>query len=296
MDRKLAHHLAVLGTAATWSLSAAPALAQDMPGEPDPALGWKNVALVLGEVTAVAWYGRQNWWEDGFRGHFRRGDEGWFGQNTYAGGADKLGHFYTSYVGGRLLAKAFRAMGNDPDQALLLGTTLALGTMTAVEVADGYAKGWRFSKEDAIMNVAGTASALLFESYPGLDELVDLRFQYHRSGIDERKFNPLGDYSGQTYVLALKASGIPALREVPVLKYVELAAGYGVRNYSTTRPDINAQRYRQAYVGISLNLSELLRSADPGRSMPGRDVLDTAFEYLQLPGTAAFKRHRLPTN
>lgn len=296
MHRKLALHVLALGTAAACSLSAMPALAQEASAEWDASLGWKNAALAVGEVTAVAWYGRQNWWQDGFRGHFQRRDEGWFGQNTYAGGADKLGHFYTNYVGGRLLTKAFRAMGNDPDEALVLGTTLAFGTMMAVEVADGYAKGWRFSKEDATMNALGTASALLFESYPGLDDLVDLRFQYHRSGVEDRKFDPIGDYSGQTYVLALKASGIPVLREVPVLKYLELAAGYGVRNYSTTRPDINAQRYRQAYFGVSLNLSELLRSADPGRNLPGRAVLDTAFEYLQLPGTAAFKRRRLPTD
>jgi hypothetical protein len=244
----------------------------------------------------MAAYGKAKWWEDGFSGRFRTTNEGWFGQDTYAGGADKLGHFYTNYVGGRLLTKAFRAMGNDPDTALLLGTTLTLGTMTAVEVADGYAKGWRFSKEDALMNLAGTGAAILFEKNPGLDELVDLRFTYHRSGAEDRKFDPFGDYSGQTYVLALKASGVPGLREVPVLRYLELAAGYGVRNYSPTRPDVYAQRYRQAYVGISLNLSELLRSGDPDRHLPGRGVLDTAFEYLQLPGTTAFRRHRLSTN
>jgi len=279
------------------ALAGVPATAQDLlPAAPDPQLGVKNALLGVGEVLAVAWYGKQNWWQDGFRGHFRTADEGWFGQDTYAGGADKLGHFYTNYVGGRLLTRAFRAMGNEPDAALLLGTTLALGTMTAVEVADGYAKGWRFSKQDAFMNLAGTGAALLFEKYPGLDALVDLRFQYHRSGVENRRFDPFGDYSGQTYVLALKASGVPGLREAPVLRYLELAAGYGVRNYSPTRPDVNAQRYRQTYVGIALNLSELLRGADPDRRLPGRGALDTAFEYLQLPGTAAFRRHRLPTD
>ena len=259
-------------------------------------LALRNTALILGEVAGVALYGKRNWWEDGFQGRFRKVNEGWFGQDTYAGGADKLGHFYANYVGSRLFAQAFRAMGNDPDHALYLGTALMLGTMTAVEVADGYSKRWRFSREDAAVNVLGAGAALLFEKNPGLDELIDLRFQYHRSGVEGGRFDPFGDYSGQTYVLALKASGIPGLRDHPLLRYVELAAGYGSRNYSPFRPDLIGQRYRQAYVGISLNLSELLRSADPNRKLPGRAVLDTAFEYLQVPGTAAFKRHRLPTD
>lgn len=282
------------------ALASGHALAQQAEPEetrkPALHLAAKNTALVLGEALAVGWYGKQNWWQDGFRSRFSRANEGWFGQNTYAGGADKLGHFYTNYVGGRLLTSAFRALGNDPGHALFLGTATVLGTMTMVEVLDGYAKGWHFSKEDAITNVLGTGTALLFEKNPGLDELVDLRFQYHRSHIEDGKFDPFGDYSGQTYVLALKASGIPGLRDNAFLRYFEIAAGYGVRNYSTTRPDINAQRYRQAYVGISLNLSELLRGADPHGKLPGRQVLDTMFEYIQVPGTTAFKRHRLPVD
>jgi hypothetical protein len=311
---------AVAVIASAWAFISSPAMGQDTSTNmPEPAsttdvirdaareasvqsalpkhnLAATNTALILGEAIGLVWYGKRNWWQEGFQGDFRRVDEGWFGQNTYAGGADKLGHFYTNYVGGRLLTQAFRAIGNDPDNALALGAGVALGTMTLVEVADGYSRRWRFSKQDAIMNVLGAGAAILFETHPGLDELVDLRFQYHRSGIEGGRFDPTGDYSGQTYVLALKASGIPGLRDHAWLRYLELAAGYGVRNYSNARPDLVDQRYRQAYVGISLNLSELLRSADPGRRLPGRPVLDTAFEYLQIPGTAVFKRYRLPTN
>jgi hypothetical protein len=310
---------ALAGIAAAWALTGAPVSAQEtstavqesaQPGasveqaprdQPSIAAarrdpGFGTTALILGEAIGVAWYGKRNWWQDGFTGDFRKVNEGWFGQDTYAGGADKLGHFYANYVGARLFTQAFRALGNDPDHALYLGTALMLGTMTAVEVADGYSKRWRFSREDAFVNVLGAGAALLFEKCPDLDELIDLRFQYHRSGIEGGRFDPFGDYSGQTYVLALKASGVPGLREHAWLRYFELAAGYGSRNYSPARPDLVGQRYRQAYIGVSLNLSELLRSADPNRRLPGRALADTAFEYLQVPGTALFKRHRLPTD
>jgi len=54
---------------------------------------------VIGGIAAtVGIYGMNSWWEDGFSGSFRTADEGWFGQNTYAGGADKAGHAYFTYT------------------------------------------------------------------------------------------------------------------------------------------------------------------------------------------------------
>lgn len=269
-----------------------------LPASDDSNVRLKNTALILGEAVGVAWYGKRKWWQDGFQHNFRKVDEGWFGQDTYAGGADKAGHFFTNYVGTRLLTSAFTHLGNEPDQALFLGAALTLGTMMAVEVADGYAKRWRYSKEDAIMNVVGTTAGVLFEKYPRLDDLVDLRLHYRHSGVEGGKFDPLGDYSGQTYLMVLKASGIPALRDHSWLRYVELAAGYGSRNYSPARPDLIDQRRRQVYFGVSLNLSELLNRT-VFRNSPdstARKFTGTVLEYWQVPGTAAFKSRELPTH
>jgi hypothetical protein len=268
-----------------------------LPTAEDRSRKLKNAALILGEAAAVGWYGKRKWWVDGFRNDFVKVNEGWFGQNTYAGGTDKAGHFFTNYTGARLLTKAFAHLGNDPDQALFLGAALTLGTMTAVEVIDGYAKRWSFSREDAIMNVLGTTAGVLMEKYPRLDDLVDIRFAYSRSTVDGASFDPLGDYSGQTYIMVLKASGFPALREHPLLRYVELAAGYGARNYSPARPDLFDQRKRLVYFGISLNLSELLNRTVFKNSPngTGRAFANTALEYVQVPGTAVFRSHQLPT-
>jgi hypothetical protein len=236
-------------------------------------------------------------WQDGFHGQFRNVHEGWFGQHTYAGGTDKAGHFYTNYVFSRLMAASFRHFGNDPDDALRLGVALTLGTMTAVEVLDGYSTRWHFSREDAVMNLLGASSAVLFEKYPRLDELVDLRFHYRASSAEANSFDPAGDYSGQTYLFVLKASGIPALREHRWLRYVELAAGYRARNYE--RAELGDQRRRQLYFGVSLNLSEVLgrtvfKHTPPDRT--ARRAVETALEYVQVPGTVAvFGRHQLPT-
>lgn len=308
-------NLAIVSTAGLlcWtSLSAAQQLPDDVPVEtiqhvepasPAPAASLdrhvklKNSALILGQSLAVAWYGHRKWWQDGFQRKFRSENEGWFGQDTYAGGTDKVGHFYTNYVFSRLMASSFRAFGNEPHHAVLLGAALTLGTMTAVEILDGYSKTWHFSREDATMNLLGAGSAFLLETYPRLDQLVDLRFKYQQSTVDEKGFDPAGDYSGQTYLLVLKASGIPALREHPWLRYVELAAGYTARNYD--RPELIDQRRRDVVFGISLNLSEVFRrtvfrNTSPDRRV--RRVVDSALEYIQVPGTAVYGYHQLSKN
>jgi len=250
----------------------------------------RNAALIAGSSLLVGAYGLSKWWDDGFTGEFRTVSEGWFGQGTPYGGADKLGHAFFAYAGTRLLTLGFEGVGNDRDRALKLGAWTTLGIMTAVEVLDGYSKQYKFSTEDAIMNVAGTALGYLLESDPGLDRLLDFRLLYKRSA---GKFDPGGDYSGQKYLLAVKASGVPALRDNPLLRYFELTAGYGTRGYESA-PGV--ERSRHLYFGISLNLSEILgQTVFRGASERSRAqrATDLFFEFIQVPGTAALADHRL---
>ncbi|MES2534827.1 MAG: DUF2279 domain-containing protein [Pseudomonadota bacterium] len=266
---------------------------------PDPDLvRRRNLTIILGNAFAVGLYGRNNWWRDGFTNDFRTVNEGWFGQNTYSGGADKLGHFYMNYAGTRLLSRVFEWVGNSPAHSLELGAWLTLGTYTAVEIVDGFSKKWHFSREDALINVAGVGAALLFEKNPQLDRLLDLRFLYRPSKSDSDRFAPFSDYSAQTYLLVAKASGVPALRNHPWLRYVEVAIGYGVRGYHDD-PSRAGERSRYVYAGISLNLSELFgETVFKGSGERGRAqrVTDTALEFVQVPGTAALGRHRLSSD
>lgn len=260
----------------------------------DQQMRLRTWGIVLGNTLAVGLYGRHNWWSDGFSGSFRTVNEGWFGQNTYSGGADKLGHFYMNYAGTRLFARAFEWAGNGPGRSLELAAWLTLGTYTTVEVIDGFSKKWRFSKEDAIMNVAGVGAALLIEKNPQLDRLLDLRLLYRPSRSDNSNIDPFGDYSGQTYLLVAKASGVPVLRNHPWLRYFELAIGYGSRGYSDNPVGVDGNRSRNLYLGISLNLSEVLgatifkRSDERDRVQRG---INTVLEFVQVPGTAALVRH-----
>lgn len=245
---------------------------------------FRTTALMVSAIGGTLAYGHAKWWQDGYGGGFKSVNEGWFGQDTRYGGADKLGHAMFAYTSSRLLTQAFEWAGHDPGTALKLGLWTSVGTLMGVELIDGFSKAWRFSKEDALANLAGGALAYVLERNPELDALVDLRLQY-RPQSGESEFDPFGDYSGQRYLLVLKASGVPTLKQHPVLKYLEVNLGYGTRNFDAG-PGAPAPPSRNAYFGISLNLSELLRNtAYKGNAKPTRTqrVTETIFEFIQVP-------------
>lgn len=259
---------------------------------------FRTRALIWGGAGTVLAYGATVWWKDGTSGHFRTTNEGWFGQDTYAGGADKLGHAYSTYTGTRLLASAFEWAGNDRDDAVVLSAATVFGTLLAVETLDGFSERYKFSKEDLIMNAVGTGLGLLFEKNQRLDDLLDFRLHYWPSG-DAKRLNqvgPISDNSGQTYLLVAKATGVPYLRNHDVLRYFELAAGYGSRGYEPNNGAPAPDRSRHVYFGISLNISEILRNTvfrDFAEKSPSQRVTDTVLEYVQVPGTAVLSDRRL---
>ncbi len=261
----------------------------------DPHARRRTLGIIAASSLAVGWYGGTKWWNTGFTGNFRTQREGWFGQNTYSGGADKLGHFYLNYAGTRLFMQAFEWAGNTHDQSLTQAAWLMTGTFTAIEVLDGLSKKWRFSKEDVAMNMLGVGAELLLEKNPDLDRLLDLRVLYRPSNEQGGQFDPFGDYSGQTYLIVAKASGVPALLSHPWLRYVELAVGYGTRGYAEDRFNVSPHRSRNLYFGISLNLSELLgQTAFKQTNGPSRTqrMTETALEFVQVPGSIVFARHK----
>ena len=245
---------------------------------------FRTAALMAATIGGTLAYGQAKWWQDGFGGGFKTANEGWFGQDTRYGGADKLGHAMFAYTGARVLTQAFEWAGHDPTTALKLGLWTSVGTLMGVELIDGFSKKWRFSKEDAVANLAGGALAYVLERSPELDALIDLRLQYSAPS-GGRQFDPFGDYSSQRYLLVLKASGVSALKRHPLLKYLEINVGYGARTFDADAHG-PTQLSRHAYFGVSLNLSELLRNTVyKGNTSPTRTqrATETLFEFMQIP-------------
>jgi hypothetical protein len=252
----------------------------------DRRLARRNAVVIAAGSAAFALYGWRNWWEDGFGGGFKSRDEGWFGAGTESGGADKLGHGYTNYANVRLLTPLFEAVGNGHGEAVRLAAWTTVGIFTAIEVADGYSRRYDFSPQDAAMNLLGAGLGVLMELDPDLDRKFDFRFAYRRSpGSD---FSPFGDYAGQRYLLVAKADGFVALRDVPVLQYLELGLGYQARGF-----DPGGERRRELSLSVSLNLSRLLADGAYGgrrQSTPLQRTADRAFDLLQWPTEAVLRR------
>lgn len=283
------------------TLSNAPATLNTVHPEPEeisPVPSPSRTRWIIGGISlATAAYGFTSWW-DKSSSQFQVRHENWFEADSPNGGADKLGHSYSTYVATRLMTQSFLWAGHTQPQAIkLAGLTSGL-IMLGVEVMDGFTQKYGFSPEDALMNLTGIGLGVLFDSYPQLDETFDIRLKYWTSDDAKRlnDYDPIADYSGQTYVLATKTSGIPGLREIPWVRYLEFDVGYGTRGYQPTDGTDNQPKYRNLYYGISLNFSLLFddwifKSPSKEHSRT-QSVISNTLEYVQFPaGTLWFEHH-----
>ncbi len=218
-------------------------------------------------------------------------DEG-FGGFTYAGGADKAGHFYTTYAFARLGAQILIDRGWSRPAAVLLNVTFTLGLYTLVEIRDGLHPGYGFSMQDYAANILGATAAALLLLSPALDRLFDVRMRYvpsklyRRALLHEHDIDLSEDYSGQTVMLAFHLGGVDAIRKSPtfgILRYIDLLIGYSTRGF-LPKPDPSVNRKQELFVGVSLNLVEVLRDLYPDGQRMGwaaKGLADFS-EYVQI--------------
>jgi hypothetical protein len=244
---------------------------------------WETGAVVAG-VTALGIKG----WDWGSSKSFRTNPEGWFGERTGSGGADKLGHAFTSYTLTNVLAERLLAQGRSPERAALSAALTTQAVMLYVEVFDGFSNDHGFAREDMVMNLLGSTLAYARQVNPALRDTLDLRLEYQPSGY--KGFRPLSDYSGQKYLLAFKLGGIASLRETP-LRFLELQAGYYTRGFSKEERADGLARQRVSFVGVGLNLNEIFFGRRNGQEGEWKKAGRLVLEHVQLPYTAVRTRH-----
>jgi len=247
------------------------------------ATAWETGGLFAGATLLGL-----NSWNWGSSNRFKVNDEGWFRDDTGSGGSDKLGHAFISYAITNVLSDRLVRQNVAPERAALSAFLGTQALMTYVEVFDGYSDDHGFAKEDMAMNLLGSGLAYARAVQPGLRDTLDFRLEYVRSL--NRNFRPISDYEGQKYLLALKFSGFDALRRTP-LRFFELQTGYYSRGFSKVARESGVIRTRENFVGIGVNVNELLF----GQRMPieteDRNALRLFFEHLQPPGLAARNRN-----
>jgi hypothetical protein len=209
------------------------------------------------------------WWIHAPPDHFELSHDGWFGDRTYAGGSDKLGHFFMNHFLTRANAGVLEEGGWHPRTSTYAGAALTLGTYYLFEMRDGYSTG--FSMNDMISNFAGAAFAILFREAPVLDRLFDTRVEYFPSSAflsrpTKHAFNFNEDYTGLKFLLAWHLSTLPVVEQSGgPLRFVDLVVGYHTRNYRPKETDRHLTKYQDRYIGISLNMQRIVDELWMGR-------------------------------
>jgi len=233
----------------------------------------KALLLNAGSVLAITTYGLVFW--DYFQTAPKADGEGWFGRTTKYGGADKLGHFWSTYAVGHMFSYLYRWWDFDRDQANTLGALSSLGVQTLMEAGDAFSADYGFSYEDELMNIAGAGAAYVLGKYPELARKIDFRFEYRPTKFSDLTHDVLTNYDNQRYLVALKLDGFDMFHD-SYLSYLELQAGYYARGYEEWDPGKPDNRRRHLYFGVGFNVSKLVQN-----------FVDTGFfDYVQVPYTS----------
>lgn len=247
------------------------------------ATAWETGGLFAGATLLGL-----NSWNWGSSNRFKVNDEGWFGDDTGSGGSDKLGHAFISYAITNVLSDRLVRQNVAPERAALSAFLSTQALMTYVEVFDGFSDDHGFSKEDMVMNVLGSGLAYARALRPSLRDSLDFRLEYVRSS--NQNFRPISDYEGQKYLLALKLGVLPSLRGTP-LRFLELQTGYYSRGFSKVARENGVERTRENFVGIGINVNEVLFGQRKAAETEDRNAMRLFFEHLQPPGLAARNRN-----
>jgi hypothetical protein len=234
-------------------------------------------------------------WDWGESHEPRIGNEGWFGQDTSFGGADKAGHLYAHYVVERMLFTVYDHLDSRPNEALIFSTTMSCIVGLMIELGDMYTSQYGFSFEDLIADYVGVFAGALLDYSPIADSFFGLTVTYvptdaylknERGWL--RAFQWVNDYSGFTYLMHLKLAGFKNIGiDIPeFLRYIQLDAGYYTRGMSAYDQIENRTRdddRRYLYCGISINFAEIVKDFyDDDRSVACR-VSQIPFRYYTIP-------------
>lgn len=257
----------ILGTVMFWSTLSADVAATSWDELTPPQ---RIIAVNVGAAGSIMVWGFNHWDYGNQRAHVKR--EYWFSQSTKHGGADKLGHSYTSYV----LTSGFRQLyigwGYDRDGANRRAAFSSFLLTGLMEVGDAFSN-YGFSYEDMVMNAAGSAASYWLGKHETVSSKISFRVEY---GALARP-DIFTDYENMKFLIAIKPAGFG---RGGIWQYMEVNAGYYTRGYDD---DLDTMKKRKLFFGFGLNLSHILNKL-------GRSNAATILDFVQLPGAyAAFE-------
>ena len=230
-------------------------------------------------IGAPLKYGTNSW-------HFT--NEGWFGYDTYAGGADKASHFIVSSGVSRLLYEGYRHDGKTVNQAFALSFATTLMAGIFVETGDAVTVyGW--SWQDLTADTLGALSGLLIQRYC-LQDLLGLRVgpaggdvPAWAVGSSEESLG--SSYNDEIYAGDLKLGGLitrlhgnPGIARFFLVSVVYYTRGFG---YAPPLPS----RYQEMGFELGLNFPEILKALRVPENKLWGQALYAFFGFFRIPYT-----------
>ena len=216
---------------------------------------------------------------------FHFGNEKWFGEDTYAGGADKAAHFVQYYMVSKEMSFLYERLGYSRSQSIAIGAGLTLLAGVINESGDGINR-YGFAYEDLVMDVSGAAVASLISVLRAHD-LVGFRtgVLLPLYGIKAAPGEVGGGYSSQIYTADLKLAGLGRRLDLNIgpLRYLLFSLTYGSKGYGTGNPDL---RERQVGFEIGLNSEEILNALGVQRKTWWGYSLHFVLDNLRIPFTS----------
>jgi hypothetical protein len=252
-----------------------------------PLLSGRTLWMTVGVFAAIPVVGEIVWWKGNERGSFHFENEGWFGRDTYAGGADKASHIFFGYMASREMSKWYERFGNTPAQSRALAVGVATLGGALIELGDGFTEVYGYSWQDVAANFTGALAAAGIGA-ARIDDLVGLRFGFVSAEIPPpccRAFGYGHDYSEDVYSLDLKIAG--ALRRAGlrpgVARFFLLSFTYGSKGYRFSPEEV---RQRNVGIDLGINMPEVLQAIGVRREKWWGEILYTVFDYIRFPYTA----------
>ena len=222
-------------------------------------------------------------------GHVALGNLWWKGEQSdfhfdwqddwvYALGADKLGHFYTPYVGTDIYRQGLEWVGMSKEASLWWSAGLASGYTTYVEIRDGFSKEWGFSWGDFIANNLGVGWRVAEYYEPWLENLR-WKISYEASdAFKEGAYNAIvDDYESTYHWVSLNVNNmLPEDWQAWWPNWMNLALGHSVKGVRAH----NGSGYHELYLSLDWNTEGL-----PGNGSFW-NWLKRTMNYYHLPAPA----------
>ena len=208
---------------------------------------------------------------------FRVHHEGWFGENTTNGGADKASHLTDYYVIASLFEDSYKMLGYSENAAIMWGVGLAIATGLANEVSDGFTR-HGFSFEDLAMDSGGAVAAGLV-SVTHTRDLLGMRTSHL----------PSSTYTHDVYSADFKFSGLGRRLGVNLgpLRWLLFSVTYNAKGYRVQPPE---EHQRQLGFEIGLNLQQILFDLKVSRGTWWGYPLHVVADNVRFPFTAVGMR------